>query len=169
MRTGLACGVLAASLVSLVAVAGCGVQPSDVITGDGPPSGAVEPTPTITLYLVRNGRLSVVTRPSDPPLSPADTLALLAAPTASEQAQGLTTEVPPGAGPFSVTAGTAGHLVVTPATPAGELSTLAVEQIACTAAATVPQSPAEVTVVGAGQGIARQDCQGVRPQAPRGP
>jgi hypothetical protein len=182
VRTGLARRVLAAGLVSLVAVAGCGVQPSGVITGGDPPSGAVEPIgpapgdnqpprrspqgrpgrvppTTITLYLVTNGRLSAVTRPGGP-LSQADTLALLAAgPTAREQAHGLTTDVPPDAGPFSVTAKPAGHLVVTLSTPASELSTLAVEQIVCTAAATAPDSPAQVTVVGAGRGVGPRNCR----------
>jgi hypothetical protein len=160
VRTGLARRVLAAGLVSLVAVAGCGVRPSGVITGGDPPSGAVVRTTTITLYLVKNGRLSAVTRPGDL-LSQADTLALLAAgPTAREQAHGLTTDVPPEAGPFSVTAKPAGHLVVTLSTPASELSTLAVEQIACTAAATAPESPAQVTVVGAGQRVGPRNCPG---------
>jgi hypothetical protein len=167
VRTGLARRVLAAGLVSLVAVAGCGVRPSGVITGAAPPSGAVEPRPgvprgtttTITLYLVTNGRLSAVTRPGGP-LSQADTLALLAAgPTAEEQAHGLTTDVPPDAGPFSVTAKPAGRLVVTLSTPASELSTLAVEQIVCTAAATAPDSPAQVTVVGAGRGVGPRNCR----------
>ncbi|WP_248963801.1 GerMN domain-containing protein [Sphaerisporangium perillae] len=161
MRTGLARRVLAAGLVSLVTVAGCGVQPSDVIVAGDPPSGAVAPTTTITLYLVKNGRLNAVTRPGPGgrPLFKADTLALLAAgPTAREKAHGLTTDVPPEAGPFSVTAKPAGHLVVTLSTPAGELSTLAVEQIVCTAAATAPVNPAQVTVVGAGQSVGPQKC-----------
>jgi hypothetical protein len=173
VKTALARRVLAAGLVSVVAVtgcgvAGCGVRPSGVITGGDPPRGAVEPAPdrsipppplaTITLYLVKDGRLSAVTRPGGP-LSQAETLALLAAgPIAREQAQGLTTEVPPDAGPFSVTARPADHLVVTLSTPASELSTLAVEQIVCTAAATTPQSPAQVTVVGAGQGVGPRSC-----------
>ncbi|GAA0991259.1 hypothetical protein GCM10009555_078270 [Acrocarpospora macrocephala] len=163
MRTGLARHVLAAGLVSLVAVAGCGVRPSGVIIGGDPPSGGVAPTTTITLYLVKNGRLSAVTRPGPGgrPLFNADTLALLAAgPTATEQADGLTTDVPPEAGPFSVTAEPAGHLVVTLSTPAGELSALAVEQIVCTAAATTPESPAQVTVVGAGQSVGPRNCPG---------
>jgi hypothetical protein len=158
VRTRLARRVLAAGLVSLVALAGCGVQPSGVITGAAPPSGPAEPATTITLYLVSNGRLSAVTRPGGP-LSQADTLALLATgPTAREQTHGLTTDVPPDAGPFSVTAKPAGHLVVTLSTPAGELSTLAVEQIVCTAAATPPESTAQVTVVGAGQGVGPRSC-----------
>lgn len=150
MRTGFARRVLAAGLLSLVTVAGCGVRPSDVIPAGDPPSGALVPT-TIILFLVENGRLSAVTRPGGR-LSQADTLALLAAgPTAKEQAQGLTTDVPPDAGPFSVTAKPAGHLVVSPSIPAGELSALAVEQIVCTAAARAPEGPVEVTVAGAGQ------------------
>jgi hypothetical protein len=160
VRPRLARGALAAGLVSLVAVAGCGVRPSPVITGAAPPSGAVERTATITLYWVKNGRLSAVTRPGGPPLSPADTLALLAdGPTAREQVQGLTTDIPRGAGPFSVSATSTGHLAVTLSTPAGELSTLAVGQIVCTVAATTPGGPVSVTVVGAGRGIGGQECQ----------
>ena len=160
MRTVLARGLLAAGLVSLVAVSGCGVRPSGVITGGAPPSGAVAPTGTITLYLVKGDRLSAVTRPGVPPL-PAETLALLAAgPTASEAAQGLTTDVPPGVGPFSVATQQAGRLVVTLSTPTGELSALAVAQIVCTAAATAPEGRPQVTVRGAGPGAARPTCPG---------
>ncbi|GAA3097648.1 GerMN domain-containing protein [Streptosporangium carneum] len=163
MRTWLARRVLAAGLVSLVAVTGCGVQPSDTISSGEPPSGAVAPTTAITLYLVKNGRLSAVTRPGGPPLFITDTLALLAAgPTPREQARGFTTDVPPDAGPFSVTAKSADRLVVTLSTPADELSTRAVAQIVCTAAATVPESPARVTVAGAGQSVGPRSCPGRR-------
>ncbi|MEV0150688.1 MULTISPECIES: hypothetical protein [unclassified Nonomuraea] len=159
MRTGLARRVLAAGLVSLVAVAGCGVRPTDAISAGEPPSGAVEPAATTTLYLVENGRLRAVTRPTRRPMFPADALALLAAgPTAEEQANGLTTDVPSEAGPFSVTAKPAGHVVVTLSTAAGELSALAVEQIVCTAAARAPETPAQVTVVGAGQRVGPRSC-----------
>jgi hypothetical protein len=159
VRTGLARRLLATGLVSLVAVAGCGVRPSDVIPAGDPPSGPVAPTMTITLYLVKNGRLSPVTRSGGRPLFRADTLALLAAgPTATEQAHGLTTDVPPEAGPFSVTVKPAGHLVVTLSAPARELSELAVRQIVCTATATVPESLAQVTLVGAGQSVGPRNC-----------
>ncbi|WP_436761440.1 hypothetical protein [Streptosporangium sp. V21-05] len=161
MRTGPARRVLAAGLVSLVAAAGCGVQPSDVIPAGAPPSGRVAPATTVTLYLVKNGRVGAVTRPGGRPMLPADTLALLAdGPTAGERADGFTTDVPPEAGPFSVTAKSAGHLVVTLSTPAGELSTPAVEQIVCTAAASVPGGPAQVTVVGAGRSVGPRNCPG---------
>ncbi|MEU7747846.1 hypothetical protein [Nonomuraea sp. NPDC049158] len=169
MRTGLARRLLAAGLVSLVAVAGCGVRPSEVISVGYPPSGAVAPPSKITLYLVKNGRLSAVTRPG-PPKSQANTLALLAAgPTASEQAHGLTTDVPPEVGPFSVTAAPGrgpGDLMVTLSTPAGELSALAIEQIICTAAAMAPERPGQVTVVGAGPGVGSRICPMSQPQGP---
>lgn len=160
MRAGFAGRALAAGLVPLVAVAGCGVRPSGVITGGDPPHGAVQAPPAITLYLVKNGRLSAVTRPGVP-LSPTDTLALLAAgPTASEQAAGLTTDLPLHAGPFSVTAQPDGRLVVTLPTSAGALSTLAVDQIVCTAGGPAPGGPVAVTVVGAGQSVGPRDCAG---------
>ncbi|GAA3446910.1 hypothetical protein [Planomonospora venezuelensis] len=160
MRTGFTRRALAAGLASLVAVSGCGVRPSDAISAGDPPSGAVAPPLKITLYLVKDGRLSAVTRPGRR-LSAADTLALLAAgPTAGERARGLTTGVPPEAGPFSVTAEPAGHLVVTASAPAGGLPALAVEQIVCTAAATAPESPVQVTVVGAGQSVGPRNCPG---------
>jgi hypothetical protein len=151
---------VAVALGSLVAVAGCGVRPSGVITGDAPPSGAVRsPAAAITLYFVRDGRLAAVTRPGGAPRSPSDTLDLLAAgPTAGEQAHGLTTDVPAGAAPFSVTAGPSGRLVVTPAGPAGALSALATGQIACTAAATAPDHRAPVTVAGARPDVGRPPC-----------
>jgi hypothetical protein len=157
---GLTRRVLAAGLVSLVAVAGCGVQPSGVITGGAPPSGAVALTTTITLYLVKNGKLSAVTRrPGGHPLAPADRLALLAAgPTPKEKARGLTTDVPSEAGPLSVTTEPTGHLVVTLSTSASDLSRLAVEQIVCTAASTTPKSPVQVTVVGAAQSVDPRNC-----------
>ncbi|GAT69465.1 hypothetical protein HS048_20350 [Planomonospora sp. ID91781] len=49
MRTGLPRRVLAAGLVALIAVAGCGVRPSDVIPAGDPPSGPVAPTTAVTL------------------------------------------------------------------------------------------------------------------------
>lgn len=148
--------LLVAGLVSLVALTGCGVQPSGVITGAAPPSGPAEPATTI-LFLLSNDQLSPVRRPGSPggggrPLSPADTLALLAAgATDEERAQGFTTAVPPEAAPFSVAANPSGRIVVTLSTPAEELPTVAIAQIVCTAAAAAPASPTQVTVLGAGQ------------------
>lgn len=158
MRAGRARRAFAAGLVPLLAIAGCGVRPSDVIIGDSPPSGMVEPA-AVTLYLVKGGRLTAVTRPGGPAPSAADALSLLAAgPTARERRDGLASAVPLDAGPFSTTAAPAGHLVVTMSAPADELSPLAVDQIVCTAAATLPRGPVRVTLVGAGRRVGPRGC-----------
>jgi len=160
MRTARALRVLAASLVALAAATGCGVQPSGVISGGDPPSGAVAPTAAITLYLVKDGRLSAVTRRHEGhPLFPADKLALLAGPTPEERARGLTTEVPPGARPFSVTTERPGRLVVTLPMAARDLSARAVDQIVCTAAAAMtPDRAVRVILVGSGQSVGPRTC-----------
>ncbi|GGT00275.1 hypothetical protein ACFFV7_31600 [Nonomuraea spiralis] len=167
MRAGLARRLLAAGLVPLAVLTGCGVRPSGVITGGAPPKGAVVPTSTVTLFLVKNGRVSAVTRLGGR-LSQADRLTLLAAgATDRERAHGLTTDVPPEAGPFSVSSDPAGQLVVTLATPAGELSTLAVEQIVCTASVPAPEGPVRVTVAGGGQKVGPRQCRSMgRPGEP---
>ncbi|GAA0939055.1 hypothetical protein [Nonomuraea longicatena] len=154
---------LAVGLISLVA--GCGIRPSVVISGGDPPSGRVAPAGMITLYLVKDGRLGAVTRPTGGrPQFRADVLALLAAgPTTMERGDGFTTEVPPEAGPFSVTTGPAGRLVVNLSAPAGELSPLAVRQIACTAAAASLEEADRVVVAGAaGKGVDPRICRRTR-------
>ncbi|SEG99771.1 hypothetical protein SAMN05444920_11447 [Nonomuraea solani] len=161
MRTTFARRAIAAGLLTLIAVAGCGVRPSDVITAGDPPSGPVAPSAmTTTLYLVRNGRLSPVTRSGDRRLFLTTKLALLATgPTTREQEHGFTTDLPPEAAPFAVTPKPAGRLVVTPSTPAGELSILAIQQIVCTVvAAAAPESPGLITVLGADQDAGPRTC-----------
>lgn len=135
------------ALLAVLALAGCGVQPSGVIRGAGPPSGAVDESAMVRLYLVSGGAVRLVTRPG-PPLSRADLLGLLVqGPTARERAQGLSTEVPPEAAPFSVSADPSGRVVVTLSVPPDTLSTVATEQIVCTAA----KRGGQVILLGAGQ------------------
>ncbi|MER7012168.1 hypothetical protein ABT324_12155 [Saccharopolyspora sp. NPDC000359] len=118
-----------------VVLGGCGVQPSGIIHGVAPPSGVADPATTTTLYLVSGGRLAAVTRPVGP-MSRAEALELLArGPTGEERARGLTSAVPPSAGPFSVTTDVSGRTAITSTAAPGELSALAVDQIVCTAAA----------------------------------
>ncbi|MGW0196400.1 hypothetical protein, partial [Nonomuraea sp. NPDC003201] len=83
---------------------------------------------------------------------------LATGPTPRERTQGLTTDVPPEAGPFSMTAEPAGHLVVTLSTPPSQLPALAIDQIVCTAAALAPETPGQVTILGAGQDIGPRSC-----------
>jgi hypothetical protein len=133
---------------------GCGVQPSGVIRGASPPSGAVLPDRAVALYLVADGQLTPVRRPG-PPLSRADTLALLAiGPSEEERARGLSTEVQQRAVPFSVTSKPTGLKVVTASVPVDELSDTAIDQIICTAA----EAGERVTVLGGGQHRGPRSC-----------
>ncbi|RKT88808.1 hypothetical protein SAMN05421805_107231 [Saccharopolyspora antimicrobica] len=134
---------------ALLALADCGVQPSGIIYGSSPPSGAVAaPATFASLYLVSDGRLARIVR-SAGPMSRAEALEMLAqGPTEEERERGLTTEVPAEAAPFTVTTDVSGRTVVTVSAPTGQLSALAIDQIACTAAA----DGGQVVIIGAGTG-----------------
>lgn len=132
-----------AALVSLAAA--CGVQPSAVITGASPPSGETERGSPTVVYLSDGEQLVRTTRRVGP-LSPVDTLALLAdGPTDEERARGLTSEVPSDAAPFTVREDGDGRTVVTLSGSPGTLSPTAVDQIVCT----VAEPGALVSVAGA--------------------
>jgi len=122
------------------AVAGCGVRPSGVIPGVPAPVGAVTGT---VLYLVRDGHPVLTLRQSTVDQSPIGALTLLAAgPTPDERSRGLTSEVPADALPLAV-ADSASGVTVTFSSDVSVLSTVAIEQIACTVVSGTP-----VTVAG---------------------
>lgn len=142
--------LLAGGLLLTLLAAGCGVRPSAVIVGRPPISG---PAQGVWLYLLAPDELVLVLRPAATDPSPADALSLLAAgPQANERGQGLTSDVPAGLDPVTVTfgPGPSGGLTVTTPAMARALSARAVDQITCTAlAAQVETSAADtVTIVG---------------------
>ncbi|MEU9509359.1 hypothetical protein AB0D32_24125 [Micromonospora sp. NPDC048170] len=125
---------LLAGVLVLVAplAAGCGIQPSEVITGSPARGG---PSEGVGLYLIRNGTLTLVVRPAEEGVPPAEALRLLAAgPDAHEQDEGFTSEVPADALPASGVAASAdrSRLSVTLSGPVTTLSATAVDQIVCT-------------------------------------
>jgi hypothetical protein len=121
----LACVVLIAVLAS-----GCGVRPSGVITGGPAPTGAVEGA---TLYFIADSSLRIVRRPTPQRLSPTQTLALLQdGPDRDERAANLTSEVPAGLDPVTVTTDASGNVDVVVSADVTALSTAAVDQIVCT-------------------------------------
>jgi hypothetical protein len=124
---------LLAGFALLAAVtAGCGVQPSGVIAGLEAPSGTVQADSGATIYLISQGTVVAAGR-GNGQLTVAQRLTVLAGgPTAAEQARGLSTDVPTTAGPFSVKPGVTGLTVVT-STDVTTLSTLAADQLVCTA------------------------------------
>ncbi|MGI5520389.1 hypothetical protein ACQEUX_05495 [Micromonospora sp. CA-259024] len=144
---------LAGAMLLTLLATGCGVRPSGVITGRPAVSG---PSRGIGLYLLSQGELTLVLRPSKADAPPAETLVLLAAGLdESERSQGFTSEVPVDVAPVMVTPGAdrSGGLTVRTTSAARSLSANAADQIICTvadAAARIGLATtfAEVTIVG---------------------
>jgi hypothetical protein len=125
--------------VVLIAVltAGCGVRPSGVITGGPAPTIAVldgrPPALGVALYFLADSSLTQVLRPTRQRLSPTQILALLQdGPNGDERAGDLTSEVPTGLGPVTVTTDVSGNVDVVVSVDVTTLSTTAVDQIVCT-------------------------------------
>ncbi len=120
--------VLVAVLVAAL-TAGCGVRPSGVITGRAAPTG---PADGVTLYFLDNSSLTPVLRPMRRPMWPTQTLELLQhGPNRDERAANLTSEVPAGLDPVTVT-DASGKVDVVVSADVAALSATAVDQIVCT-------------------------------------
>lgn len=118
--------------VVLIAVldAGCGVRPSGVITGNPAPAGPAEGA---NLYFLADSSVRLVRRPTRQHLSPTQTLALLQdGPDRDDRAANLTSEVPTGLDPVTVTIDASGNVDVVVSADVTTLSTTAVDQIVCT-------------------------------------
>ena len=131
------------TLVVLIAVTGCGVRPSGVITGGPAPTGRAiggfdvpllpgRPEGAV-LYFLDGPAPTPVFRPARRHLSPTQTLALLQSGLdADERAANLRSEVPAGLDPVSVTIAAAGDVDVVVSADVSALSAAAVDQIVCT-------------------------------------
>ncbi|WP_433534019.1 hypothetical protein ACQPZK_17675 [Micromonospora sp. CA-249363] len=141
--------VLAVGLLVALLTAGCGVRPTDVITGRSAVSG---PSAGEGLYLIADGELALVVRPAkNAPASPLETLVLLATgPTEAERSAGFTSEVPADIAPVSMTpSADEPGITVRMKGAVLPLSTLAANQIICTVALSSQQiSYAPVTLAG---------------------
>ncbi|HEV7653105.1 MAG TPA: hypothetical protein VGP26_33530 [Actinophytocola sp.] len=132
--------VLIAVLIAVLD-AGCGVRPSGVITGGPAPTGPALGRPDAPpgrsegadLYFLADSSLTPVLRRTNQRLSPTQTLALLQdGPNGDELAANLTSEVPTGLDPVTVTADVSGNVDVVVSADVTTLSTTAVDQIVCT-------------------------------------
>jgi sporulation and spore germination protein len=113
-----------------VLIAGCGVRPSGVIRGGPAPTAPAEGA---NLYFLHDSALRLVRRPTRQHLSPTQTLALLQdGPGRDERAENLTSEVPTGLDPVTVTIDASGNIDVVVSADVTTLSTVAVDQIVCT-------------------------------------
>ncbi len=116
-------------LVALLG-AGCGVQPSGVIRGGPAPTATAE---GVTLYFLADSSLTPVLRPARRPLWPTQILELLQhGPDDDERTVNLTSEVPTGLDPVTVTTDPSGTVDVVVSTDVTTLSATAVDQIVCT-------------------------------------
>ncbi|MEV6909385.1 GerMN domain-containing protein [Amycolatopsis sp. NPDC051071] len=138
----------------VLAVAGCGVRPSAVISGApapvGPANGAV-------LYFVSGGELVRVLHPVTEELSTAKTIDLLAAgPDENEREQRYTSEVPSGTAVLDQGTGPDG-VTLTLSADVAALTPRAVDQIVCTARDSL-SARARITLRGGGNERGPQSC-----------
>ncbi|MEV5827138.1 hypothetical protein AB0L25_16315 [Spirillospora sp. NPDC052242] len=131
----------AALAAAALLIAGCGIRPTGIVTA-GPEPRAGGQADTITVYLVRDGKLAAVLRPGLPELPFLPITQLAAPPTPQERAQGLRTEVTRALEihGFGAQEGEdVSELIIAPRPDGGDRpvtwSRLAEAQIVCTAAA----------------------------------
>jgi hypothetical protein len=116
-----------ALIILLVLVTACGVRPTPPITGGAAPT---EELTGSVLYLLDGVTLTRVVRPATIRTTNLELLA--EGPTPEEQAEGLTTQVPPYASPITATPTSTG-ITVRIASPLRYLSRTAQAQLTCTA------------------------------------
>ncbi|MGH3875844.1 MAG: GerMN domain-containing protein [Actinophytocola sp.] len=133
--------VVLIAVLGVVLTAGCGVRPTGVITGGPAPTGHAFGRPAAppgrgegaALYLLADSALTPVLRPTRRPVSLTQTLELLQdGPNVDERAANLTSEVPAGLDPVTVTTDASGDVTVLVSADVRTLSTAAVDQIVCT-------------------------------------
>lgn len=127
-----------------LACVGCGVQPSGVIPGDPAPTGPVN---GVTLYFVRNGEVVPALRATDTALTPTEAMNLLLTGGVDDQerAVGLSTDLPPGTGPATLTNDATGTTLTIAVDP-GPLRPAAKNQLVCTAQSALAQEFATTSV-----------------------
>jgi hypothetical protein len=144
---------LLSALVAVLLVAGCGVRASGTIPGGPAPKVSAA---GIALFFVSGGNVSLVMREWTAALaSPTDAVSLLAAgPNPTERAAGLTTEVSQKITSVEVDLADSNTVAIRIPIAPGDLSSLAVEQLACTAIANLGPGQSDVytaVVIGGGQ------------------
>ncbi|WP_411122114.1 hypothetical protein [Streptomyces sp. x-19] len=146
-------GVLTATL------AGCGIEPTDVIDAGEPATGVRapgKPTVNVQLFFYGPDGLHPATRPAREPLDPQAAIDLLVqGPNHAERMRGLSSVVPKFPAPLTATSGT-GQVTITLPVNAKLLDPASLNQLVCTAAnARVPgnRPPGQVTVTLVGGGV----------------
>ncbi|GGX46837.1 hypothetical protein [Streptomyces noursei] len=146
-------GVLTATL------AGCGIEPTDVIDAGEPATGVRapgKPPADVQLFFYGPDGLHPAIRPAKEPLDPQDAINLLVqGPNHAERMRGLSSVVPKFPGPLTATSGP-GQVAITLPVNAKLVDPASLNQLVCTAAnARVPgdKPPGQVTVTLVGEGV----------------
>ncbi|MEK2474969.1 MULTISPECIES: hypothetical protein [Streptomyces] len=146
-------GVLTATL------AGCGIEPTDVIDAGEPATGVRapgKPPADVQLFFYGPDGLHPATRPAKEPLDPQDAINLLVqGPNHAERMRGLSSVVPKFPAPLTATSGP-GRVAITLPVNAKLVDPASLNQLVCTAAnARVPgdKPPGQVTVTLVGDGV----------------
>ncbi|MEV5484482.1 MULTISPECIES: hypothetical protein [Streptomyces] len=153
--------------VVAIAASGCAIRPSGVMPLDRPATGIKT---TASLYFLGPaGPTPVVRQVAGPTTAEAAVNTLFAGPTPSEQARGLSTEVPISPGLVHATAGTGKVDVLLPV-DVSALSPHAVSQIVCTAVSaqrSTDPTPVNIgiTIRGGSEFLGPLYCAGSRPHA----
>ncbi|MFJ9616804.1 hypothetical protein [Streptomyces noursei] len=146
-------GVLTATL------AGCGIEPTDVIDAGEPATGVRapgKPPADVQLFFYGPDGLHPAIRPAKEPLDPQGAINLLVqGPNHAERMRGLSSVVPKFPGPLTATSGP-GQVAITLPVNAKLVDPASLNQLVCTAAnARVPgdKPPGQVTVTLVGEGV----------------
>ncbi|MFI1200536.1 hypothetical protein K2224_39755 (plasmid) [Streptomyces sp. BHT-5-2] len=152
-----ALGALAGALTATLA--GCGIEPTDVIDAGEPATGVRapgKPPADVQLFFYGPDGLHPATRPAKEPLDPQAAIDLLVqGPNHAERMRGLSSVVPKFPAPLTATTGP-GQVVITLPVNAKLLDPASLNQLVCTAAnARVPggKPPGQVTVTLVGHGV----------------
>ncbi|MFE6688509.1 hypothetical protein ACFVFQ_18820 [Streptomyces sp. NPDC057743] len=156
-RTTARLAVLAGVLTT--ALAGCGIEPTDVIDAGEPASGVRDPgkpPADVQLFFYGPDGLHSATRRTKEPLDPQGAIDLLAqGPNHAERMRGLSSVLPKFPAPLTASTGQ-GRVTITLPVNAKLVDPASLNQLVCTAAnARVPggKPPGEVTVTLAGEGV----------------
>ncbi|MEV0598600.1 hypothetical protein AB0I82_04755 [Streptomyces sp. NPDC050315] len=158
-RPGHRAAVAVAALLVGATLAGCGIEPSDVIDAGEPATGLKsdgQAPADVQLFFLASTGLRSAARSADRPATPQRAVdLLLTGPNAAERQRGLTTALPDLRGRVTVTEH-AGRLTVTMPTDPEKLDQPALGQLVCTAAnGQVPgdRPPEEVPVTVRGKDV----------------
>ncbi len=142
-----------------VALAGCGIAPTDVIDAGEPASGVKSPgqqVADVQLFFYGPSGLRSATRPAKAPVDPEQAIELLMeGPNHAERMRGLSSVLPKFPGPLTASSGE-GKVVITLPVNAKLLDSASLNQLVCTAAnARVPgdKPPGQVTVTVVGDAV----------------